>query len=202
MQTLSPSFDRIGAALKALRQTHAPGASSEDVIALGAKCLRVLLSQLGEEGVPQQDLQPLLDLENALASLKVEVPAQAPAPAPVQRNRRRQRPPSDILLARASAVIDLLIKAGHEENEAAQLVMRKLMAAGVPPPQQGGDARGWRRLLEWRADLGHGVGSADALAEYREFTQEIEAIPANERVKRVLDEQLWDRRRKPRDPAA
>ena len=43
-----------------------------------------------------------------------------------------------------------------------------------------------------------GIGSADAKDEYRDFTRDIEAIPANERLSRVLDEQLWDRRRKPR----
>jgi hypothetical protein len=59
-------------------------------------------------------------------------------------------------------------------------------------------ARGWRRLLEWRNEISRGFGSQEAQLEYRDFTREIDAIPANERVKRVLDEQLWDRRRKPR----
>lgn len=76
--------------------------------------------------------------------------------------------------------------------------MRRLVAAGVPPPEKGGDARGWRRLLEWRSGLIYGVVSKEAHGEYRDFTREIEVIPANERVKRVLDAQLWDRRRKPR----
>jgi hypothetical protein len=44
----------------------------------------------------------------------------------------------------------------------------------------------------------HGIASAEAQGEYADFTREIDAIPANERVKRVVDEQLWDRRRKPR----
>jgi hypothetical protein len=59
-------------------------------------------------------------------------------------------------------MIDLLIKAGNDESKAAQAVMRLLMAAGVPPPQKGGDARGWRRLLEWRDRLAHGIVSAEA----------------------------------------
>jgi hypothetical protein len=192
MQTLSPSVDRIGAALKALRQTHARDARSEDKISLGAKCLHVIIAQLTEEGLAQEDLQPLLDLEAALGELKAQAQAEG------ARNRRKRRPPSDVFLARASAVIDLLIKAGKDESEAAQIVMRRLMAAGVPPPEKGGDARGWRRLLEWRNDLLHGVAPKEAELEYQDFTREIEAIPANERVKRVLDEQLWDRRRKQR----
>ncbi|MEX1061270.1 MAG: hypothetical protein WED13_09660 [Methyloceanibacter sp.] len=192
MQTLSPSVDRIGAALKALRQTHGHDAQSEDKISLGAKCLHVIVAQLTEEGLPQEDLQPLIDLEAKLRQLMVQAQGEDVA------NRRKRRPPSDIFLARASAVIDLLIKAGNDESEAAQMVMRRLVAVGVPPPQQGGDARGWRRLLEWRNEISQGFGSQEAQLEYQDFTREIDAIPANERVKRVLDEQLWDRRRKPR----
>jgi len=192
MQTLSPSIDRIGAALRALRQTHGHDAQSADKISLGAKCLHVIVAQLTEEGVPREDLQPLIDLEASLRQLMAQTQGEG------VRNRRNRRPPSDIFLARASAVIDLLIKAGNDENEAAQVVMRRLVAAGVPPPQQGGDARGWRRLLEWRNGISQGFGSQEAKLEYRDFTREIDAIPANERVKRVLEDQLWDRRRKPR----
>ena len=151
-----------------------------------------MVAQLGEEGVPQEDLQPLSDLEARVRQFMAQTQGRGVA------NRRKQLPPSDLLLARGAAVIDLLIKAGADESEAAQTVMRRLMAAGVPPPKQGGDARGWRRLLEWRAALLQGCGSSEAQEEYKDFTREIDAIPADERVRRVLDEQLWDRRRKPR----
>ena len=190
MQPLAPSVDRLGAALRALRQVHACEPESEDKTALGAKCLHVVIAQLTEEGLPQEDLQPLIDLETSLRQPK------APGQGGSAANRHRRRPPSEIFLARVAAVIDLLVKAGYEEGEAAQIVTRKLIAVGVPPPERGGDARGWRRLLEWRADISHGVGSAEAQEEYRDFTRELDAIPANERLKRVLDEQLWDRRHK------
>jgi len=39
MQTLSPSVDRLGAALRALRQAYAGGPDIGDKTALGAKCL-------------------------------------------------------------------------------------------------------------------------------------------------------------------
>jgi hypothetical protein len=190
MQTLSPSVDRIGAALRALRQTHAHDGASEDKISLGAKCLQAIIAQLSEEGVRKEDLQPLIDLEAPLRRLRAESKSHP--------NRRKGHPPSEVLLARGVALIDLLIKAGHDEGEAAQVVMRRLVAAGVPAPERGGDARGWKRLLEWRADLAHSLVSKEALREYLEFSREIDAIPANERVKRVLDERLWDRRRMPR----
>jgi hypothetical protein len=191
MQTISPSIDRIGAALKALRLTHAQEAQGVDKLALGAKCLHAVIVQLAEEGVPAEDLQPLVELETILQTLRSQSQSAGA-------NRRRGRPPSDMLLARACALIDLLIKAGQDENQAAQTVMRLLMASGVPAPLKGGDARGWRRLLECRADFVHGIGSPEAIAEYQDFTREIEAIPPQERVKRVLDTQLWDRRRRPR----
>ncbi len=190
MQTQPSPVDRLGAALRALRQAYASGSNAEDKTALGAKCLHVLIAQLAQEGVAQEDLQPLIDLETGIESLKSQAQAES---AP---NRRKQRPPSDILLARLSAMIDLLIKGGHDEAEAAQLVTRRMLAAGVPPPEKGGDARGWKRLLLWRENLSHGIGSREARDEYRDFSREIETIPASERLQRVFDERLWDRRRK------
>ena len=192
METISPSVDRIGAALRALRRAHESDEPGNDPVALGAKCLHAVVAQLAEEGVPVEDLQPLSDLEARVRKLVAQAKGQGAA------NRRKQLPPSDLLLARGAAVIDLLIKAGADESEAAQTVMRRLMAAGVPPPKQGGDARGWRRLLERRTSILQGLGSSEAQREYRDFTREIDAIPADERVRKVLDEQLWDRRRKPR----
>lgn len=190
MRTLSPSVDRIGAALKAIRQTHAHDAKGDDKLSLGAKCLHAITAQLAEEGLPEEDLQPLVDLEARLRQMIARTQSGGAG------NRRKRRPPSDGLLARAAALIDLLIKGGSDEAEAAQIVMRRLVAAGIPAPQQGGDARGWRRLLEWRTDLGNGLVSEAARDEYMNFTREIDAIPPAERVQRVLDERLWDRRRK------
>ena len=194
METRSPSADRIGAALRALRDTH----SSEDgdVAALGAKCLRAVITQLAADGVSADDLRPLVDLQVHLGDARKPL---QPVPAATTRDRRHSSAPSPVLLARAVVVIDLLVKAGQDESEAAQAVMRRLVVAGVPPPAKGGDARGWRRLLEWRNSLLHGSGPDEALHEYRTFTREIEAIPPGERVQKVLDGKLWDRRRTPRE---
>jgi len=191
MDTLTPSADRIGAALKALRKTHSPAGHGEDELALGAKCLHAVAAQLAEDGVPKADLQPLLDLETRLNQML--------APAEKKKaNRRKRLPPSEALLARISALIDLLIKGGSDDARAARTAMRRLVATGVPAPSQGGDARGWKRLLEWRADLANGLVSDAARQEYLDFTSEMERIAPAERVQRVLDERLWDRRRKRR----
>ena len=63
-------------------------------------------------------------------------------------------------------------------------MMRKLVAAGIPAPKQGGDARGWKRLLQWRTDLGHGLVAERAQQEYQAFTRKVATIPAAERVQR------------------
>ena len=99
---------------------------------------------------------------------------------------------------RLASKTSLGIKAGSHEAEAAQVVMRRLVAAGIPAPQQGGDARGWKRLLEWRTDLTNGLVSEKAQQEYLAFTRKLKTIRAPERVQCVLDEKLWDRRRKSR----
>ena len=109
MQSHSPSADRIAAALKAVRRTHAQHGEGEDKLSLGAKSLHVLIAQLTEEGVLQEDLQPLVEIEAILRDLKARGRSAAS-----DANRRRGRPPSDRMLARVSAVVDLLIKAGRE----------------------------------------------------------------------------------------
>ena len=190
MQALSLNLDRLTAALKALRQTHDHDA--EDKTVLGAKCLAVLIHQLSEGGLAQEDLQPLIDLETYLRGRRQ---GNQPEAAP---ERRRSGAPSETVLARIAAMIDVLVKAGYDEGEAAQMATRRMLAAGLAPPLRGGDSRGWRRLLAWRTELTQGFGSAQARSEYQAFTRELEAIPAGERLKRVLDEQLWDRRRSPR----
>jgi len=190
MRTLSPNLDRIGAALKALRQTH--DQDPEDKVSLGAKCLAVLIHQLNEDGLPQEDLQPLVDLE---ATLRDRRAVSQPDGAV---ERRRGGAPSEVLLARVSAVIDLLVKSGYEEGEAAQMLMRRMLATGVSAPLKGGDPRGWKRLLAWRADISHGIGSVEAQDEYQAFTRQLDAIPPGERLAQALDQHLWNCRRKPR----
>jgi len=200
METLSPSADRIGAALRALRRAYS--AETGDKTSLAIKCLQAVIAELEADGVSAEDLQPLADLEGLVAGGEHAAASPSPSPSPTEpeRDRRHSSAPSETLLARAAVLIDLLVRSGQDESEAAQSVMRRLMAAGVPAPARGGDSRGWRRLLEFRHMLLHGGGPEDAKLEYRIFAREIDAIPPAERVSRVLDERLWDRRRNPRGP--
>jgi len=125
-------------------------------------------------------------------SLVRSIARQAPAALP-KRERRKSAPPSDALLARISAIVDLLIRSGLSEEGAAQLMINRMLASGVDLPQKG-SAR-WRDLLAWRAELHRGAAWGDVLGEYQRFTALIEVIPPHERVERVLQEALWDRRR-------
>jgi hypothetical protein len=194
--TLTPGAERLSAALKALRLTEHPDESKEGKLAFAAKCLKVVIAHLAEEGVPQADLDPLIQLEAHLKA--AATPDQSISPSPSRRDRRRSASPSLEILARASALIDLLVRGGYEENEAAQTIMRRLIASGVPAPAKGGDARGWKRLLEFRNDMLHGIGPPEAVHEYKLFTSEIEKIPPSQRLQRVFEERLWDRRQPPR----
>lgn len=198
MDTRSLHITRLSAALKAVRQVFPDQGKDGGEVALGAKCLAVVISQLEEDGLTREDLAPLIALETSLRPKEQADETRLRAERRAVSERRGGAAPSQTLLARLTAVIDLLVKGGYDESEAAQTLMRRLLAAGVPPPLKGGDARGWKRMLFWRADFSHGLASEEAKAEYRDFNDYLETIPAQDRIKRVLDEHLWDRRRNPR----
>ena len=198
MDQVSPSANRISTALRALRQVYADSATDKAV--LGLKCLQAVMTELAADGVPAEDLKPLAELETLIGTPLAVSPQPHPATAAQglsghARDRRRKVPPSTTLLARTAAVIDLLVKDGKGEEGAAQTLMRHLLLAGVPAPTQGGDSRGWRRLLEFRNTLVQGGGTEEARVEYTAFRSELEDIPVAQRVDAALTDRLWDRRR-------
>jgi two-component system, cell cycle response regulator len=125
-------------------------------------------------------------------SLVRSIARQPHAPRP-RRERREGAPPSDALLARISAVVDLLVDSGLSEEGAARLMIDRMVSVGVRFPTTG-SAR-WKDLLAWRSDLQNGAAWEDVVREYQEFAALIKAIPPHERVDRVVQEELWDRRR-------
>ena len=72
--------------------------------------------------------------------------------APRQRGERRSElPPSDALLARVCAVIDLSIASGLGEEVAAQAMVQRMIAAGVPVPENEDAGSCWKSLLAWKS---------------------------------------------------
>jgi len=109
--------------------------------------------------------------------------------------RRKGERPSGVLLARICAVIDLLIESGMSEDGAARAMTRRMISVGVSAPI-GRPRTGWQRLLEWRAaHLIEGSTTGEVIAAYEGFKELLYALPAEDRLERVLDERFWDRRR-------
>ncbi|MGI9414038.1 MAG: hypothetical protein ACR2PM_10230 [Hyphomicrobiales bacterium] len=149
-----------------------------------------IVDYLNAKGISVQDLAPLSDLTEALRSGGGNY---GNDDGHLDARTGNAAPSSDIL-ARASAVIDLLMREGRTEEQAAQTVTRKLITAGVNPPESGGDSRGWMRLARWRRKLLEDLMPAEVTAEYESFLASVAEIPSDDRLNRVLTEGLWDRR--------
>jgi Flp pilus assembly pilin Flp len=106
--------------------------------------------------------------------------------------RRRRRAPSDTILARSCAVIDLLVRSGYSEAQAIHAVTNRMLAVDITGGKSA-EATNWRRLKQWRANLLEGVASEVAQAEYYLFARQLKGKMARE----VLRKGLWDRRAPP-----
>ena len=111
------------------------------------------------------------------------------------RERRKTFPPSDALLARVCAVVDLLIASGLSEDVAVRAMVQRMMEAGVPLPKNEDAGSLWKRIKALRAAFQNGAASDDTVREYQNVVAAIESLPPDERVERVLGNELWDRRR-------
>lgn len=101
---------------------------------------------------------------------------------------------SDNLLARASAIIDVMVHGGEDPEHAAQIITRQLLGVGIKLPEIGGDARAWKRMYNWRSNLIHYKRAGRAWDAYCAFKEELASIPPEERLRRAVGDKLWDRR--------
>lgn len=147
------------------------------------------IEALAAKGVGADDLKPLTKLQSAVRSFAAEHDDEDAA-----ERREGAHPASDALLARVCVVIDLLIQAGYGHDKAVQMMARQLMVSGVVLPDSGGDARGWKRLADWHGNLVYGMQSPEAVEAQATFKEDLNAIPAAERLTRVLEHRLWDSR--------
>lgn len=167
-----------------------------------------IVDMLLRRGITAEELAPLRRLRRAIARLEVathcadadqdamEQAAPPPVfPPPVVKDMRSGRSATaDDLLARICAVIELLIQGGYPAEAAAQTVARQMLASGIQMPE-GGDARGWKRLLQWHNRLVHARKRGPDYEEYLRFKAELNAIPPEQRIRAALAGRLWDRRR-------
>lgn len=102
---------------------------------------------------------------------------------------------SEELMARASAVIDLLIQSGQSPEHAAQTITRQLLSVGIQLPECGGDVRAWKRLLNWRNNLIHYKRAGHAWDVYCAFKEGLADIPPDKRIQVAVGERLWDQRK-------
>jgi len=116
-----------------------------------------------------------------------------PAERPLFSNRRTERSaPSNAVLARASAAIDVLVSMGRTTDVAAQTVARQMVNARASLPETGGDVRGWKRLSLWRERLINLKKPSDAWVIYEDTLVEFARMHRAEVVRRALDGSLWD----------
>jgi hypothetical protein len=109
----------------------------------------------------------------------------SPQAAKALADERDHRP----IYAVAAAYIDML-SAVSDESAAAQTLARKLIALGYDLPKQGGDTRGWKRLLLWRDNLARGLMPADMRETYQRALTFARKHPSAVDVKAALDHAL------------
>jgi len=188
------------------------------------RLLRETAILLSQRGIDAGTLPPLTALQTAVRALAemgsgTTPPPQAPAaashpphvtaaPQPQQAcprpgdsgdfsgRRGSDQVASDTLLARASAIIDLLVQSGETPEHAAQLITRQLLSVGINLPETGGDSRAWKRLFNWRNALIHHKRKGPAWNAYCAFKEELASIPPDQRLRIAVGERLWDRRQR------
>ena len=172
---------------------------------------------LYDKGIAAADLAPLVKLYDAVkapsapsaAPMNPAVPAIPAAPATVaghlapsrptgpydREGRRGEVKASEDLMARASAIIDVLVQSGQSPESSAQTIARQLMGVGIELPKSGGDVRAWKRMLYWRNNLIHYKRAGYAWDVYCAFKEELADIPPDRRLRVAVGERLWDQRK-------
>lgn len=163
------------------------------------------MDSLSARGIDPAELESLLELRDTIRALHgvaddagEVLPSTPASPEAPQAHEKRSGTTvaSEDLLARASAAMDVLVQSGQTPEHAAQLLTRQLLGIGVVLPESGGDARAWKRLFTWRENLIHRKRSGPAWDAYRAFKRALAEIPAEDRLRRVAGERLWDLRKR------
>lgn len=130
---------------------------------------------------------PLLDVIEQLD-------ASGRAPQQVER-RHGEAECSDELLAKVSAVIDVLVSSGYSTDHASQLVTRQMIARNIQLPA-GGDARAWRNIQAFRHKLINSKHEGVLWRVYTNFKAELPQLYGSRLAEAAAREAVWDRRSK------
>ena len=152
-----------------------PAAERDERLSVFQACLARVRQNLGAAG-HAADAQTIGDLMGFLNS---------PHAAKALADERDHRP----IFAVSAAYIDVLAIT-CDEAAAAQTLARKLVALGYELPKQGGDTRGWKRLLLWRDQLVRGQMPAELGDVYERALKFARKAPASLDVNGALDDAL------------
>lgn len=176
-----------------------------DLVVLVEETIRMLHGK----GIALEELAPLVKLHDSVSQFTQNLSMKSTPPAPMRednppeeksghivRNARQGKmKASEELMARASAIIDVMIQSGDTNEQAAQTITRQLLALGIELPENGTDIRAWKRLLSFRNTLIHYMKEGPARETYSEFKELLSGIAPDQRMRRAVGEQLWDRRK-------
>ncbi len=143
-----------------------------------------------EQGQGTAVLGPLLDIHDILEELYQRQRGQK-----LESERRQaMQVASPWVMARVSAVIELLVASGVSADHAAQIVSRQMVARKLVLPEEGGDSRGWKRVQIWHhrlMTLGRTHPQFDAAQLFKE---ELLQKHGAKTASLAVSQALWDRR--------
>jgi hypothetical protein len=149
-----------------------PASERDERLSVFQACLARIRQNL-EQGGNAADAETIGDLMGFLASGEA---------AKALADERDHQP----IYAVSAAYIDVLAITS-DETLAAQTLARKLVALGYELPKQGGDTRGWKRLLLWRDQLVRGHQPAELREIYQRALKFARKAPTGLDVKAGLD---------------
>ena len=170
-------------------------ASDSAKVSLQRQYLELIGHFLADQGRGEGIAFPLLDLIEHLDD------AQDTQTPTAGERRKGLVDCSDELLAKVSAVVDVLVSAGYSSDHACQVVTRQMMARNLQVPA-GGDARAWRNMQAWRHKLINTKREGVVWRTYAAFKEELPQLYGTRLAEAAAREAIWDRRTKRAAPTS
>jgi len=189
---MSTQVDKITAdklqllrALAAAYERSPQAARQSLLLSYMLEAAELLAHQFGDE----KPLRPLLDTIETMAAETDAVGS--------EERRTGDVAPSPALLGRIAACLDTMIDARFAPATAAQAIARQMLRASVEMPMDGGDSRGWMRLIAWAERLRRAEKPPAAWKAYCELKGKLHSIYGADAGMAAMSAPLWDAR----DPA-